>query len=574
MLRKHKKNVIIFCPLFLLLCFAVYLLFNMFNFKKVLSPVEYLNHIKADYLLVNTTNKWLAETADLKENAVYTLTGFSGDTGEAILMRTGEIKLFVGGRDYIQAQSEVKDVVKLIQWQKGQSFFEEIAKNMYSGSTLAIVSSKISVARYEVLKKYLDKRNIKVILLNKDPVNDYTLKTSKKFEKVDYEPKKLNLEQDVLITNLDDVSYLTGLRSFDKEGSSKIYAKLFIDRQGKYTLFTDRKKFEKFIEQKNQKDEEIAIDKTTMSLYDYNLIKNPIEQEAHIVSKLKSIKTNDEIVDLQNAFEISDKSLLEVRDYIEKSKSGSLSEDDIYKKLIKTFYKNGAKGLSFEPIVAINKNSTQAHYSKHSKDVYLHDGDLVLIDCGVYGKNGLATDTTRVFVKGQPTKLQKQVYTLVLKAFLNAYKNTQMNGYELNELAHKILDNQIKGNVRQNNTDLKDDSNETNADDKISKLVDNIDNYFIFNHGLGHGIGVSVHEFPPSLASWDGAKQPILDNMCFTIEPGLYHKDFFGIRLENSFYRKKNKNISFVKVGFESKLIDFDTLTDEEREILKEFGLI
>ena len=325
----------------------------MFNFKKVLSPVEYLNHIKADYLLVNTTNKWLDETADLKENAVYTLTGFSGDTGEAILMRTGEIKLMVGGRDYIQAQNEVKDGVKLIQWQKGQSFLEEIAKNMYSGSTLAIVSSKISVARYEVLKKHLDKRNIKVILLNKDPVNDYTAKVSKKFDKVNYEPKKFIPEENILITNLDEISYLTGLRSFYKEGSSKIYAKLFIDRQGKYTLFTDRKKFEKFIEQKNQKDEEIAIDKTTMSLYDYNLIKNPIEQEAHIVSKLKSIKTNDEIVDLQNAFEIGDKSLLEVRDYIEKSKSGSLSEDDIYKKLIKTFYKNGAKGLSFEPIVAI-----------------------------------------------------------------------------------------------------------------------------------------------------------------------------------------------------------------------------
>ena len=546
----------------------------MFNFKKVLSPVEYLNHIKADYLLVNTTNKWLDETADLKENAVYTLTGFSGDTGEAILMRTGEIKLMVGGRDYIQAQSEVKDGVKLIQWQKGQSFLEEIAKNMYSGSTLAIVSSKISVARYEVLKKYLDKRNIKVILLNKDPVNDYTAKVSKKFEKVNYEPKKFIPEENILITNLDEISYLTGLRSFEKEGSSHIYAKLFIEKNAKYHLFTDSKRFEKFIDGINQKDEQIIVDDAYISVYDYNLIKNPIVKREQQVMAMKAVKTNDEIVDLQNAFEISDKSLLEVRDYIEKSKSGSLSEDDIYKKLIKTFYKNGAKGLSFEPIVAINKNSAQAHYSKHSKDVYLKDGDLVLIDCGVYGKNGLATDTTRVFVKGQPTKLQKQVYTLVLKAFLNAYKNTQMNGYELNELAHKILDNQIKCNVKQNNTDVKDDNNETNADDKIAKLVDNIDDFFIFNHGLGHGIGVSVHEFPPSLAGWDGAKQPIVDNMCFTIEPGLYHKDFFGIRLENSFYRKENKNISFVKVGFESKLIDFDTLTDEEREILKEFGLI
>lgn len=563
-IKKYKRlfGFLFFC--IVLFCVGLFVLFNMFGLKKT-SPQELLRNLKADYLLVSATNKWLDETADLKESSVYTLTGFTGDTGYALLSKNGEITLIVDGRYHIQADNEVKNGVKVVKLQTGQKFNKEIANNIYKGSTLVVVSSKTSAVGYKILQKYLDARNIKVVIVKQDPINDFSVKTSKKFKKVDYEPKKLLLEKNTLITNPDDVSYLTGLRNFDKEGSSKIYAKLFIDKQGRYTLFTNQKKLEKFIDNINKTDEEIVVDQF-ISLYDFNLIKKPLVLSSFEIPSLKSTKTNDEIVDLKKAFEISDKALLATRKYIEKSKSGSLSEYDIYKKLVKEFYKNGAYGLSFEPIVAINQNSAQAHYNKHSKDVYLRDGDLVLIDCGVYGKNGLATDTTRVFVKGQPSKLQKQVYTLVLKAFLNAYKHHEMNGYELNELAHRILDNKIDKNGL-----VLDIASKQELDSQNSK---NNGDFFVFNHGLGHGIGVSVHEYPPALSKYDGAKQPLLNNMCFTIEPGLYHKDFFGIRLENSFYRKEDKNISFVKVGFENKLIYFDLLTQEEMGLLTQFGVI
>ena len=64
---------------------------------------------------------------------------------------------------------------------------------------------------------------------------------------------------------------------------------------------------------------------------------------------------------------------------------------------------------------------------------------------------------------------------------------------------------------------------------------------FSFSHGLGHGIGINVHEAPPSLNQSDIAKMPFEDGMCYTIEPGLYNPDYFGVRLENSCYRKENK---------------------------------
>ena len=198
--------------------------------------------------------------------------------------------------------------------------------------------------------------------------------------------------------------------------------------------------------------------------------------------------------------------------------------------------------MSFKSIVAINKNSALAHYSQNSKNIKLKDGDLVLIDCGAYFEDGLATDITRVFVKGEPNDLQKKVYTLVLKAFLNAFNSKLKTGYELDKVAHRVLDNKIEG--------------------------------FSFSHGLGHGIGINVHEAPPALNKSSIAQKSIKNGMCFTIEPGLYNPEFFGIRLENSCYKKDGKIYSFAKMGYEGKLIDFDLLSKQEKKWLEEFEIL
>ena len=216
------------------------------------------------------------------------------------------------------------------------------------------------------------------------------------------------------------------------------------------------------------------------------------------------------------------------------------------KKLEELFYEFGAKNLSFKSIVAHNQNSALAHYSKSSKEEILKDGSLVLIDCGAYYEGGLATDITRVFVKGNPTDLQKQVYTTVLKAFLNAYNfkmSEETSGFEIDGLARQIFDeNQIDG--------------------------------FVFNHGLGHGLGINVHEAPPSLSLNEIAKTPIKNNMCFTIEPGLYNKEHFGVRLENSCYLENGEIKSFTNMCYEKKLIDFSLLNEQEKEWLNAFEVL
>ena len=62
--------------------------------------------------------------------------------------------------------------------------------------------------------------------------------------------------------------------------------------------------------------------------------------------------------------------------------------------------------------------------------------------------------------------------------------------------------------------------------------------------------------------------------MTFTIEPGLYNPKEFGIRLENSCYKNEEKICSFVKMGFEGKLINFDMLNSNEKEWIKEFEIL
>ena len=259
---------------------------------------------------------------------------------------------------------------------------------------------------------------------------------------------------------------------------------------------------------------------------------------------MKSIKTEEELEAYKKAFEATDKTMLAIRDFIENN--DNLSEYDIATRLREEFINYGAKSLSFNSIVAINQNSALAHYAKNAKDVILTEGSLVLIDCGAYYESGLATDITRVFVKGAPNELQKTVYTNVLKAFLNSFNYSNggkdFTGFEIDTQAHAILDDKIDG--------------------------------FTFGHGLGHGIGINVHEAPPNLSQNEIAKAPILDGMTFTIEPGMYNPKHFGVRLENSCYKKDGKIHSFVKMGYEGKLINYDLLTEQEKTWLKDFKIL
>ncbi len=493
-----------------------------------------------NYLLVNATNEFLVEYNTLKENSRYKLTNFSGSTGEA-LVTPDTIYLFVDGRYHIQADNEVcHEKVTVVKLQTGQKYIDELIKRVPKEETLGIFSKKNSQAKVEHLEKYLQLK-----LLDIDPLDceiseteENNIKLDIKYTGLTQEEKILKISQNlsdnqaIYITDLDEVSYIFNMRNFSQNFSAKI--------KGRGKCIITNNGIELFDKLTSIPNKEIFVDKSSTNAYDFGLLKSQaVEMKENPVKLMKAQKTKAELNHLKDAFARTDKAVSAIRDYIENN--DEISEYDIATQLEKEFKKQGALGLSFNSIVAKDKNSALAHYSKSSKDEIIKDGSLVLIDCGAYFEGGLATDITRVFVKGTPTELHKKIYTTVLKAFLLAYNyKNPTNGFEIDKKVREFF------------------------------AAQDLDG-FVFNHGLGHGIGINVHEYPPNLSPSELAKTELKDGMCFSIEPGLYKEGFFGVRLENSCYFENGKIQTFVKMNYEKKLIDFDMLNVQEKEWLKEF---
>ena len=488
---------------------------------------EILTNYGVDCLLVNSTNEFLVEYSLLEENSRYILTNFTGSTGDALL--TPEtIYLFVDGRYHIQADLEVNpNKVKVIKLQTGQKFIEELARIVGKSRTVGVFSKKNSQAQVEQFAKYFP-----IKLLEQDIFTPDHLECNLKIcdvaglppeEKVAGIQSIMSEEEILVFTNPEEVSYLFNKRSYTIPFSSKIYGKAIISPNN-VKLYLPHEFNDFYADIKNHQGK-IFVDKKTINAHDFELIgEKAVEMKENPIRLMKSVKSEAEIDHLTCAFERTDKALLALREFIETN--DNISEFDIAQKLEHEFYAQGAKGLSFKPIIAKDTNSALAHYSKASKDEIIQDGSLILVDCGAYFEEGLATDITRVFVKGTPTELQRQVYTTVLRTFLSCYNSANVEtGFDIDSAARFFIQkNLIEG--------------------------------FVFNHGLGHGIGISVHENPPSLSTSELAKTKIQNNMCFTIEPGLYNANYFGVRLENSCYLQNGSIISFSNMPFEKKLIN------------------
>ena len=508
-----------------------------------------------NYLLVNSTNEFLVEYNALSQNSRYKLTGFTGSTGEA-LVTPETIYLFVDGRYHIQADCEVNhDIVSVVKLQTGQNIIDEIAARIPENEVLGVFSKKNSQNKID---KLLSKRSLRYF--DNDPFDenfsansqgdvqiDPSLTGLTADEKISLISSNLSENEAIYVTDLDEVSYLFNLRNFVIQPySAKIQAKAIIMKDNAILFNGEKlKNLDEFLKNTKHK---VYVDKNKINAYDYMLLGDrAYEMKINQIKQMKAQKNNAEIEHLKVAFKKTDNAVRAIRDYI--YSNDNISEFDIAVQLAKEFKNQGALGLSFASIVAKDKNSALAHYSKCSKEEKITDGSLVLVDCGGYFEGGLATDITRVFVKGEPTAHHKKIYTNVLKAFLHAYNypkthlNRPINGYEIDKYVRDFFNERDLGG-------------------------------FIFNHGLGHGIGVNVHEYPPNLSANEIAKVPLLDGECFSIEPGLYKEGEFGVRLENSCYYHNGAIESFVKMNFEKKLINYDMLSDVERNWLEEFEVI
>jgi len=517
---------------------------------------KFLAEEKIDFLLVNSTNEFLLEYNRLEDCARYHLTGFSGSTGEA-LISVDNIWLFVDGRYHEQADNEVNKLfVNVVKLKMTDTLTSQISKIVSEGKTLALVSKKISLNFYNNIKKNLPLR--KIVLLDYDPIMQRVKakdeKNVAKIEKIPLEFCGRSIEQKfgelagnlsdneaVLVTKLEDVAYFTNCRSYNFPYFAGFEAKMLVEKN-RVNVFCDGEipslpnsfivhpleKFDSYLENSTLN---IKVEIPSISLYDYKLIKNPVPIEHSIISDMKSVKTNEEINHLKRCFKASDK----VFEVVKNSIKEGISELELAQIVEEEFKKQGARALSFKTILAVGENSSIIHYSYPSSNKKVQNGDMILLDCGAYFEGGLSTDATRTFICGAPSSLQKDVYTTVLKTFFAAYSSKTAQARELDKIGREIC--KFEG--------------------------------FDFPHGLGHGVGVSVHEAPPviSMRSNDVLKE----NMVFTIEPGLYKSECFGVRLENTVFFDGERFQSFSSFEFEEKLINYDMLDEGEKKLLEDW---
>lgn len=203
------------------------------------------------------------------------------------------------------------------------------------------------------------------------------------------------------------------------------------------------------------------------------------------------IKTNEEIEKLRKASLLNDKGF----EYICKQIRPGMTEKEIANLLDEFMFANGATGLAFETIVGSGVNSAQIHSTPTDRKI--EENDIILFDFG-YVVDGYCSDMSRTVFVGQATEKQKKIYDLVLKTQLNAIEN-------------------IKVGMTAKEADL-----------QGRQII--LDAGYDYAHSLGHGIGKIVHE---DLIISPKRDTILEENMVFTIEPGIYLENEFGVRIED-----------------------------------------
>lgn len=211
------------------------------------------------------------------------------------------------------------------------------------------------------------------------------------------------------------------------------------------------------------------------------------------LTDLRRIKNAEEIALHRQAEHIGDIAFEEI---LKEIKPG-MTELEVAAKLEYIMKMNGADKLSFESIVASGVNSSKPHAEPGRKKI--EAGDFLTMDFGcVY--QGYCSDMTRTIVVGKASEKQKEIYNTVLAAQLAVLDMLKpgLKGKEYDKVARDVIYNA------------------------------GYEGYF--GHGLGHSVGLEIHENP----RFSMTEEDIVEaGMIMTVEPGIYIPDFGGVRIED-----------------------------------------
>lgn len=230
-----------------------------------------------------------------------------------------------------------------------------------------------------------------------------------------------------------------------------------------------------------------------------------------ILQKLRSIKADEEIKQLQIACDITEKGIRRLLPFL---KPG-VWEYELEAELIHEFIKNQSKGFAYEPIIASGINANILHYTQNNQQCKA--GELVLLDVAAEYGNYSADLTRTVPVSGFFTKRQREVYNSVLRVKNEATKLLipGMIWKDFHLEVGKLMTSELLGLRLLDKVDIQNENPENPSYKKY------------FMHGTCHHLGLNTHDYGL-------LHLPMEANMVFTVEPGIYiPQEGFGIRLED-----------------------------------------
>lgn len=245
----------------------------------------------------------------------------------------------------------------------------------------------------------------------------------------------------------------------------------------------------------------LGVESDTMSLSTYMGWKDKLEgveiafdkRFSEVVNRQRAVKTREEIDAIQASQDITDKTF----QYALEILKPGMSEKEIALEMEFYSRRNGSEEAAFSFIVAAGPNSSMPHAVPGENVV--KSGDFVVMDFGsTYG--GYRSDMTRTVAVGEPSDRQREVYYKVLEAQLKSME--------------KIAPGVVCGDV-----------------DKVARDLINASEFTgLFGHGLGHSLGLEIHEDPRFSPGCDVVLEA---GMVLSVEPGIYLPGEFGVRIED-----------------------------------------
>ena len=210
------------------------------------------------------------------------------------------------------------------------------------------------------------------------------------------------------------------------------------------------------------------------------------------IRRMRAVKDAEEIELMRHAQAITDLAFAHMLEFIRPG----LTEKQIRTELESFMFENGADSLAFGSIVASGPNTANPHAVP--SDRVVQKGDFVLMDYGA-GYRDYRSDMTRTVVLGEPTDKQREIYDLVQRTHEECVRAIHggVDGADIHNLSVKIISEAGYGDY--------------------------------YGHGLGHGVGIDIHELPNF-----GRKSNIVEaGAVITVEPGVYLPGVGGVRLED-----------------------------------------